>query len=61
MRRGIKNRDVLRLYNERGACLAGARLADGIRHGVVQLATGVWFGSRSPRGGSRGEGQVVDG
>jgi biotin/methionine sulfoxide reductase len=41
--RGIANGDVVRIYNARGACLAGAVLTEAIRPGVVQLATGAWF------------------
>ena len=41
--RGIKTGDVMRLFNERGACLAGAVVTDHVRPGVVQLATGAWF------------------
>lgn len=42
-RRGIAAGDVVRVYNDRGACLAGVVLSDGVRVGVVQLATGAWF------------------
>jgi len=31
------------LYDERGAFLAGVIVSDGIRPGVVQIATGAWF------------------
>jgi biotin/methionine sulfoxide reductase len=41
--RGISSGDVVRLYNDRGACLAGAVVTEAIRQGVVQLATGAWF------------------
>jgi biotin/methionine sulfoxide reductase len=41
--RGIADGDVVRLFNDRGACLAGARLSDGVRRGVVVLPTGAWF------------------
>jgi biotin/methionine sulfoxide reductase len=41
--RGIGDGDVVRLYNDRGACLAGAVLSDALRPGVVQLSTGAWF------------------
>ncbi len=41
--RGIADGDVIRLYNDRGACLAGVRLTADIRPGVVQLATGAWY------------------
>jgi biotin/methionine sulfoxide reductase len=39
----IEAGDLVRLFNERGACLAGAVLSEAIRPGVVQLATGAWF------------------
>ncbi len=41
--RGIAPGDVVRVFNDRGAFLAGAVLTDGIRPGVVQIATGAWF------------------
>ncbi|WLH65262.1 molybdopterin guanine dinucleotide-containing S/N-oxide reductase [Pseudomonas sp. FP2300] len=41
--RGIVDGDVVKVFNERGAFLAGAIVSDGIRQGVVQIATGAWF------------------
>jgi biotin/methionine sulfoxide reductase len=41
--RGIAAGDVVRAFNERGACLAGAVLTDDLRPGVVMLPTGAWF------------------
>ncbi|ROZ78031.1 molybdopterin guanine dinucleotide-containing S/N-oxide reductase [Ramlibacter sp. WS9] len=41
--RGISDGDLLRIFNDRGACLAGARLDAGLLPGVVQLATGAWW------------------
>lgn len=41
--RGIGDGELVRVYNDRGACLAGARVDDLIRPGVVQLSTGAWF------------------
>lgn len=41
--RGISEGDVVRLYNDRGACLAGTILSDAVAEGVVQLATGAWY------------------
>ncbi|HZP98325.1 MAG TPA: molybdopterin-dependent oxidoreductase [Reyranella sp.] len=41
--RGIADGDLLRVFNDRGACLASARLSDRIRRGVVRLSTGAWF------------------
>ena len=46
--RGISNGDVVRVYNDRGACLAGAAVMDTIRPGVVQLSTGAWFDPEVP-------------
>ena len=40
--RGIGNGDVLRVFNDRGACLAGAVLDEGLSRGVVIMATGAW-------------------
>ncbi len=47
--RGIADGDVIRLFNDRGACLAGVQLTTGIRRGVVQLATGAWYDPEDPR------------
>lgn len=41
--RGIRDGMVVRLFNDRGACLAGAILDDRLMPGVVQLATGAWW------------------
>jgi biotin/methionine sulfoxide reductase len=41
--RGIADGDVVRVFNDRGACLAGAVLTDAIAPGVARLPTGAWF------------------
>ena len=46
--RGIGDGDIVRLYNERGAYLAGAVLSDALRPGVVQLSTGAWYDPADP-------------
>jgi biotin/methionine sulfoxide reductase len=46
--RGISTGDVVRIYNDRGACLAGAVVTEAIRPGVLQLATGAWFDPLNP-------------
>lgn len=46
--RGISDGDIVRLFNERGACLAAVRLTEGIRPGVVQLPTGAWYDPVNP-------------
>ena len=47
--RGIGDGDIVRLYNDRGACLAGAVLSDALRPGVVQLSTGAWYDPEDPK------------
>ena len=46
--RGIGDGDIVRLYNDRGACLAGAVLTEALRPGVVQLSTGAWYDPEDP-------------
>jgi biotin/methionine sulfoxide reductase len=41
--RGISDGDIVKLFNERGACLAAVRLSAGMRSDVVQLPTGAWL------------------
>jgi biotin/methionine sulfoxide reductase len=45
--RGIADGDVVRVFNDRGSCLAGARLDPGLRRGVVRLSTGAWWDPES--------------
>ena len=42
-RRGIKDNDVVRVFNARGACLAAAVLDPGVMPQVAVMATGAWF------------------
>src|SRR5437763_12487970 len=46
--RGIRDGDIVRLYNARGACLAGAVLSEALRPGVIQLSTGAWYDPKDP-------------
>jgi biotin/methionine sulfoxide reductase len=48
--RGIVEGQVVRVYNDRGACLAGARLDAGLRRGVAKLSTGAWWDPSGPDG-----------
>jgi biotin/methionine sulfoxide reductase len=41
--RGIGPGDTVRVFNDRGACLAGAALDEEVREGVVVMATGAWY------------------
>lgn len=40
--RGIREGDIVRLFNEIGACLASAHQCADMREDVVQLPTGAW-------------------
>jgi biotin/methionine sulfoxide reductase len=41
--RGVNNGDIVRVFNARGSCLAGATIDDGVMPRVVVMATGAWF------------------
>jgi biotin/methionine sulfoxide reductase len=42
-KRGIAEGDVVRVFNDRGACLAGVHLSDDLLQGVAVLHTGAWY------------------
>ncbi len=46
--RGLADGDIIRLFNDRGACLAAVSLSDNIRPGVVHLPTGAWYDPADP-------------
>ncbi len=46
-RRGIVSGDVIRLFNDRGACLGGALIDDAVLEGVAVMATGAWYAPRA--------------
>jgi biotin/methionine sulfoxide reductase len=46
--RGIAEGDIIKLFNERGACLAAAHVTEGVCAGVVQLPTGAWYDPVDP-------------
>ncbi|MET4805424.1 molybdopterin guanine dinucleotide-containing S/N-oxide reductase [Limibacillus sp. MBR-115] len=46
--RGLSEGDVVRVFNNRGACLAGIILSDTVMPGVVQLSTGAWYDPLEP-------------
>ena len=41
--RNIKDGDVVRIFNDRGQVLAGARVSDDIRASVISLCEGSWY------------------
>ena len=46
--RSLRDGDIVRVFNDRGACLGGLRLADGLLPGVVSMATGAWYDPATP-------------
>jgi biotin/methionine sulfoxide reductase len=46
--RGIADGDVVRVFNDRGSCLAGAVVTTDVRPNVVNLSTGAWFDPVDP-------------
>ncbi|MCK6634840.1 hypothetical protein L2W18_08190 [Campylobacter coli] len=40
---GVKNGDVVRVFNKRGEVLAGVIISDDIMQGVVRLCEGAWY------------------
>jgi biotin/methionine sulfoxide reductase len=46
--RGIAEGDIIKLSNDRGACLAAVVITADIRAGVVQLPTGAWYDPQDP-------------
>jgi biotin/methionine sulfoxide reductase len=41
--RGLKNGDLVRVFNDRGACLGSVVIDAAMRSGVVQMSTGSWY------------------
>jgi len=41
--RGLAAGDVVRVFNDRGQCLAGVRIDEGLKRGVVVMSTGAWY------------------
>jgi biotin/methionine sulfoxide reductase len=46
--RGIRNGDIVKVFNDRGVILAGAIVTDEIRAGVIQISTGAWYNPVEP-------------
>jgi biotin/methionine sulfoxide reductase len=46
--RGLHDGDVVRVFNDRGACLAGVVIDEQVMPAVVQMSTGAWFDPLQP-------------
>ncbi len=47
--RNIRTGDIVRLFNDRGSCLAAAVTSDAMRRGVIELPTGAWYDPENPK------------
>ena len=45
---GLEDGDIVRVFNARGACLAGVDIDPAIRPGVLNLSTGAWYDPEIP-------------
>lgn len=46
--RGLADGDLVRIFNDRGALLAGVKISEELRPRVIQLATGAWYDPVDP-------------
>ena len=46
--RGIRSGDIVRVFNQRGSCLAAAKVSTIVRAGVAELPTGAWYDPLEP-------------
>ena len=46
--RGLAEGDIVRVFNNRGACLAGVRIDAGRLRGVATMSTGAWLDPETP-------------
>ncbi|MEZ9059340.1 trimethylamine-N-oxide reductase TorA [Vibrio pelagius] len=51
-KKGIKDGDVVRVFNDRGQLLAGAVLMDSYAPGVVRIEEGAWYGPMNEKVGA---------
>jgi len=45
---GIKDGDIVEVYNNRGSILAGAKVIEGIVKGVLAIEEGAWYRAENP-------------
>ena len=41
--RNLKNNDIVKIFNDRGSCLAGLIISNDVMEGVVFLPVGAWY------------------
>ncbi len=57
--RDIREGSVVKVYNDRGAILAGVHLSEQILPGVVQMSTGAWYDPLDPNEKERSISTVI--
>lgn len=56
--RGIKDGDIVRVFNDRGQLLAGAMVSDRFPKGVVRIHEGAWYGPVGKDGSVEGGAEI---
>ena len=46
--RNLNNNDIVKVFNDRGACFAGVVIDSNLHKGVVQISTGAWYDPIDP-------------
>ncbi|RTR32832.1 trimethylamine-N-oxide reductase TorA [Shewanella atlantica] len=57
-KRGIKDGDIVRVFNERGQLLAGAVVSDSFPQGVIRIHEGAWYGPVGEDGSKEGGAEI---
>lgn len=57
-KRGIKDGDIVRVFNERGQLLAGAVVSDSFPQGVIRIHEGAWYGPVGEDGTKEGGAEI---
>ena len=57
--RGIAADEIVRVFNGRGACFAGAVVTDAVRPGVVRLSCGAWYDPAGDESCAHGNANVL--
>ncbi|MCL1061145.1 trimethylamine-N-oxide reductase TorA [Shewanella benthica] len=56
--RGIKDGDIVRVFNDRGQLLAGAVISDNFPKGIIRIHEGAWYGPVGKDGSKEGGAEV---
>ncbi|BAJ03222.1 trimethylamine-N-oxide reductase TorA [Shewanella violacea] len=56
--RGIKDGDIVRVFNDRGQLLAGAVISDSFPKGIIRIHEGAWYGPVGKDGSKEGGAEI---